>query len=118
MAVKVAINGLGRIGRCVLRAYKELKRKDIEIVAVNGPAPAETHVHLLKYDSVHGTFASDVKHENGSLVIDGEKIKLYGERDINKLDWKGIDVVMECTGAFTKKQQLEFNIEKGDKRKF
>jgi len=118
MPVNIAVNGLGRIGRCIVRAYKELPRSDVKIVAVNGPAPDETNAHLLKYDSVHGTFASEVKVENGYLIVGGEKIKLLAERDPKNIDWKkyGVDVVLECTGQFTKKDQAAIHIAQGAKK--
>jgi len=118
MPVNIAINGLGRIGRCIIRAYKEYPRSDIKIVAANGPAPDETNAHLLKYDSVHGTFASDVKVENGYIIVGGEKIKLLAERDPKNIDWKkyDVDVVLECTGAFTKKDQAAIHIAQGAKK--
>ncbi|MBM5783204.1 MAG: erythrose-4-phosphate dehydrogenase, partial [Pelagibacterales bacterium] len=88
MTTRVAINGLGRIGRCVLRAlYENPEYKNIELVAVNGPAPIETHVHLLKYDSIHGRFSKSVTSENGDLIVDGKRIKLLAERDPKKLPW-------------------------------
>lgn len=105
MTTRVAINGFGRIGRCVLRAlYENSEYSNIEIVAVNGPAPIETHIHLLKYDSIHGRFSKSVTADNGDLVIDGKKVKLLAERDPKKLPWAElkIDIVLECTGAFTK----------------
>ena len=102
MTVRVAINGLGRIGRCVLRAIIEQNRDDIEVVAVNGPAPIETHVHLLKYDSSHGVFPT-VKAVSADEIDMGKgPIKLFRERDPLQLPWKdlNIDVVLECTGIF------------------
>ena len=105
MTIRIAINGLGRIGRCVTRAiFEDEKYSNIELVAVNGPAPIETHVHLLKYDSIHGRFSKSVEAGESSLIIDGKQVKLFAERDPKKLPWGDlkIDVVLECTGAFTK----------------
>lgn len=118
MTVNVAINGFGRIGRCIVRAYKELNRTDVKIVAVNGPAPKETHAHLLKYDSVHGTFNEEVKIEGDNIIVGNEKIKLLAERDPKKINWKdyNVDVVMECTGAFTKKDQAQVHLDQGAKK--
>jgi len=99
MTIRIGINGLGRIGRCVLRALIESGRKDIELVAVNGPAPIETHVHLLKYDSVHGAFRGEVKAEGADLLINGKRVKLTHERDPEKIGWE-VDYVLECTGVF------------------
>lgn len=118
MSVKVAINGLGRIGRCIIRAVEELGRKDVEIVALNGPAPAETHVHLLKYDSIHGKFPGKVSSEAGKLVINGKSITLTHERDPSKIDWKklGADIVLECTGKFTKAEDAGIHLKSGAKK--
>ncbi len=117
MTVKVAINGLGRIGRCVFRALVESNRTDIELVAVNGPASAETHVHLIKYDSVHGTLRGvDLQPAEGALVVNGKKIKLTHERDISKIDWSGVDIVLECTGKFNKREQAAAHLAQGAKR--
>ena len=100
MTIKVAINGFGRIGRCVFRAYFEnlAKYNDIEIVAINDLTPVETNAHLLKYDSVHGHFNEKVEVINGNLVINGKTVKVCCEREITNLPWKelGIDVVYEC----------------------
>ena len=99
MTIRIGINGLGRIGRCVLRALVESRREDIELVAVNGPAPIETHLHLLKYDSVHGIFRGDIRAEGENLVIDGKTISLTHEREPEKIGWD-VDYVLECTGVF------------------
>ena len=107
---KIAINGFGRIGRCVLRAYFEnitKYEKDFEIVAINDLTPIETNVHLLKHDSVHGHFNGTVEVVNGSMVINGKEIKVFAEKDANNLPWKdlGVEVVMECTGIFNSKEK-------------
>jgi len=101
---KIAINGLGRIGRCVLRAMFENEEfKDIELVAINASTPIETLIHLIKYDSIHGKFSKKVSTQDGDLIIDGKKIKVLSKRDPKELPWANlkIDAVMECTGAFT-----------------
>jgi len=116
MTTKIAINGLGRIGRCVIRAFVETGRKDIEIVAINGPAPIETHLHLLKYDSVHGPFRGDVKAVNGGIDAGRGVMKLTHERDAGKLDWKGIDVVLECSGKFTRHADASVHLAAGAKK--
>ncbi len=119
MTIRVAINGLGRIGRCVTRAiFEDPKYSNIELVAVNGPAPVETHIHLLKYDSIHGRFSKSVSGSEGELVIDGKKVKLFGERDPKKLPWAElkVDVVLECTGAFTKYDDAAQHITAGAKK--
>ncbi len=119
MTIRVAINGLGRIGRCVLRAAFEVEKySDIEIVAVNATSPFETLKHLLKYDSVHGRFTKNVEIGDNSLIVDGKKIQLVSERDPKKLPWKNldIDVVFECTGAFTDYKDARLHIESGAKK--
>lgn len=119
MTTRVAINGLGRIGRCVLRAlYENPEYNDIELVAVNGPAPIETHKHLLKYDSIHGRFSKSVEIDDKDLVIDGKKVQLFGQRDPKQLPWKElkIDVVLECTGFFTSFDGANQHIEAGAKK--
>ncbi len=119
MTIRVAINGLGRIGRCVARAiFENPEYKNIELVAVNGSAPIETQRHLLKYDSIHGRFTKSVEISDGNLVIDGKKVKLIAERDPKKLPWKElkIDVVLECTGAFTKQSDAAQHITAGAKK--
>lgn len=118
MTIKVAINGLGRIGRCVIRAAVELGYDDIEIVAVNGGSgDAKSHAHLLKYDSLHGHFPHVEATEN-ALIINGKKVPLVSERDPAKLPWKelGVDVVMECTGAFKGKEDSYGHITAGAKK--
>ena len=118
MTIKIAINGLGRIGRCIIRAVTENNYNDIEIVAINGGSgDATMHAHLLKYDSVHGFFGG-VEVDGTDLKINGKKIKLLSERDPKKLPWKelGVDVVMECTGAFKGKSDSYGHIEAGAKK--
>ena len=118
MAVRVAINGFGRIGRNILRAIYEAKRTDIEVVAVNDLGPVETNAHLLRYDSVHGRFPHDVAVEGDSIVIGKTKIKVTAERDPSKLPWKdlGVDIAMECTGIFTAKDKASAHLTAGAKR--
>ncbi|MGB3864739.1 MAG: type I glyceraldehyde-3-phosphate dehydrogenase [Xanthobacteraceae bacterium] len=118
MAVRVAINGFGRIGRNVLRAIYEAGRKDIEVVAVNDLGPVETNAHLLRFDSVHGRFPHEVKVEGDSIVIGKDKIKVTAERDPAKLPWKdlGVDIAMECTGIFASKDKASAHLAAGAKR--
>ena len=119
MVTRIAINGLGRIGRCVARAiFENPEYQNIELVAVNGSAPIETQKHLLKYDSIHGRFSKSVEIEGSDLVIDGKKVKLISQRDPKKLPWKDlkIDIVLECTGAFTKQADAAQHIEAGAKK--
>lgn len=118
MTVRVAINGLGRIGRCVLRAIHEYDMEDIEVVAVNGPAVTSTHAHLLQYDSVHGTFAHPIIAEGDTLNLGRGAIPVYHERDPRKLPWKelGADIVLECTGIFKSKVEVAAHLEAGAKK--
>jgi glyceraldehyde 3-phosphate dehydrogenase len=106
MTIKVAINGFGRIGRNILRAYYEGGRKQgLQFVAINDLGDAKTNAHLLKYDTVHGRFPGSVAVEGDAIVVEGDRLKVLAERDPAKLPWKalGVDVVMECTGLFTGK---------------
>ena len=118
MTIRIGINGLGRIGRCVLRAIYESEHSDIELVAVNGPAAAETHVHLLKYDSVHGRFHGEVKAEGDNLNINGKTIPIFRERDPKNIPWKSasVDIVFECTGKFNKRNAASAHLEAGAKK--
>ena len=119
MTIRIAINGFGRIGRCIARAIYETDNKNIELVAINGPAPIEMQMHLLKYDSIHGKFSKTVVAEgSNTIIIDGKKVMLFGERDPLKMDWKAlnIDVVMECTGVFTDLESASKHIAAGAKK--
>ncbi|MDR0571899.1 MAG: type I glyceraldehyde-3-phosphate dehydrogenase [Rickettsiales bacterium] len=120
MTIKVAINGFGRIGRCILRAYFENQDlyKDIEIVALNDLTPIETNAHLLKYDSVHGGFNKDVKIDGDNIVVNGKKIKCISEKEVAKLPWKelGVDVVYECTGLFLDTEKAGGHLTAGAKK--
>jgi glyceraldehyde 3-phosphate dehydrogenase len=118
MSVRVAINGFGRIGRNVLRAIVEAKRKDIEVVAINDLAPVEMNAHLLRFDSVHGRFPGDVKVNGESIDCGTGPIKVTAIKDPTQLPWKalGIDVAMECTGIFTSKDKAKMHLDAGAKR--
>ncbi|MEO8459380.1 MAG: type I glyceraldehyde-3-phosphate dehydrogenase [Dokdonella sp.] len=119
MAVKVAINGYGRIGRNVLRALYESKRTgEIEIVAVNDLGDAETNAHLTQYDTAHGPFPGEISVDGGDLIVNGDRIKVCAERDPAKLPWGdlGVDVVLECTGFFTSKAKAGAHIAGGAKK--
>jgi glyceraldehyde 3-phosphate dehydrogenase len=117
MTIKIGINGLGRIGRCILRAIFEQNRNEFEIVSINGPASIEEHVHLLKYDSVHGIFPKSITHDKNNLIIDNVKISLQQERDLNKLNWHDVDIVLECTGKFNDKTSSLTHISSGKAKK-
>ncbi len=116
MTVKVGINGFGRIGRLVLRAA--LKTSEIEIVGINDLTDAKTLAHLLKYDSVHGTFEGDVKAADGAIVVNGKNIKVTAEKDPTALPWKelGVQVVVEATGRFRSRSDAAKHLEAGAKK--
>ena len=119
MAVRVGINGYGRIGRNVLRALFESKRQsEIEIVAINDLGNAETNAHLTKYDSAHGKFPGTVVVENGKMVVNGHVIQVLSERNPENLPWKklNIDVVLECTGFFASKEKAKAHLVGGAKK--
>ncbi|WP_404445328.1 type I glyceraldehyde-3-phosphate dehydrogenase [Sutcliffiella horikoshii] len=116
MAVKIGINGFGRIGRNVFRAA--LNNSEVEVVAVNDLTDANMLAHLLKYDSIHGKLAADVKVDGDNLVVDGKTIKVTAERDPAKLSWGelGVEVVVESTGFFTKRADAAKHLEAGAKK--
>ena len=116
MAIKVGINGFGRIGRMFLRAA--LTKKDIEVVAVNDITNAATLAHLLKYDSIHGILHHDVKVEGGSIFLDGKPLLVLAERDPAKLPWSklGVQVVIESTGLFTARDKAALHLAAGAKK--
>ncbi len=116
MTVKVAINGFGRIGRCVLRSLIETGRNDIAVVAVNDLAPAETNAHLLKYDSVHGMLNTDIRVDGDLMVVGGRDIRVSAERDPSKLSWGDVDVALECTGIFTKRDAAVQHLGNGSRK--
>ncbi len=116
MAIKVGINGFGRIGRLVFRAA--VQRKDIEIVHINDITDAPTLAHLLKYDSTHGQFKGDVKVDGDAIVVNGKKIKISAIKDPAQIPWgqAGADIVVESTGVFRKKEQLVKHLDGGAKK--
>ncbi len=118
MAVKVAINGFGRIGRNVLRAIYESGRTDIEVVAINDLGPVETNAHLLRFDSVHGRFPGKVETTQDTIDLGGGPIKVFAVRDPKELPWGelGVDIAMECTGIFTARDKAAMHLEAGAKR--
>ncbi|MBM3486022.1 MAG: type I glyceraldehyde-3-phosphate dehydrogenase [Alphaproteobacteria bacterium] len=118
MAVRVAINGFGRIGRLTLRAAYENKRSDIEVVAINDLGSVEANAHLLRHDTTHGRFPHEVKTTENAIIIGNHTIEVLKERDPAKLPWGRlkIDVVMECTGIFTKRDDAAKHITAGAKR--
>jgi erythrose-4-phosphate dehydrogenase len=114
--IKLAINGYGRIGRCVLRALVEGPHRDrLQVVAINEIADAATVMHLTRYDSTHGRFHGEIEAREGSLLVDGEPVRLLREPDIERLPWGelGIDVVLECTGTYTERERAAQHLERG-----
>jgi glyceraldehyde 3-phosphate dehydrogenase len=119
MTIKVAINGFGRIGRLVLRhLYNNQLSGEIKVVAINDLTSATTLAHLLKYDSIHRTFQAEVKHDDTSITVNGEQIKISAIKDPSTLPWKemGIDVVLECTGAFTDREKAALHLKAGARK--
>ncbi|PTR33484.1 glyceraldehyde-3-phosphate dehydrogenase (NAD+) [Luteibacter sp. OK325] len=120
MTIKVAINGYGRIGRNILRSLYEANKngQDIQIVAVNDLGDANTNAHLTQYDTAHGRFPGEVSVDGGDLIVNGDRIKVFAERDPSKLPWgeHGVDVVLESTGFFTSKAKASAHIAGGAKK--
>ncbi len=116
MAVKVAINGFGRIGRNVLRSIVENGRTDIEVIAINDLGPVETNAHLVRYDSVHGRFPGEVKVAGDTIDVGTGPIKVTAERDPKALPWGDVDIALECTGIFTARDKAAMHLENGSKR--
>ncbi len=119
MAIKVAINGYGRIGRNVLRSlYESGRGSDIQIVAVNDLGDAATNAHLTQYDTAHGRFPGEVSVDGDAMVVNGDRIRVCAERDPANLPWGelGVDVVLECTGLFTTKEKASAHIKAGARK--
>ena len=116
MSVKVAINGFGRIGRNVLRAIIESGRTDIEVVAINDLGPVETNAHLLRYDSVHGRFPSQVTVTDTSIDVGRGPMAVTAMRNPADLPWSDVDIVLECTGIFTSKEDCQAHLDNGASR--
>jgi len=116
MTTKIAINGFGRIGRCVLRGLIENGFDGIEVVAINDLTDAENLLHLLKYDSIHGRLTVDAELKDGNLHVAGQTIRMTAERDPAKLPWGDVDVAYECTGFFTTRDAAAKHLENGSKR--
>lgn len=116
MAVKVAINGFGRIGRNVLRAIIESGRTDIEVVAINDLGPVETNAHLLRFDSVHGRFPAEVTTTDSTIDVGRGPMAVTALRNPAELPWGDVDIVMECTGIFTDKEKASIHLENGASR--
>jgi len=119
MTIKVAINGYGRIGRNVLRAFYEGgKKQDIQIVAINDLGNAEHNAHLTRYDTTHGKFPGTVVVEGDTMIVNGDKIRVFAQRNPAEIPWGelGVDVVLECTGFFTTKEKASAHLKGGAKK--
>jgi len=118
MALKIAINGFGRIGRLALRSIMETNRDGVEVVAINDLGPVETNAHLVQYDSVHGRFPNEVKSTADTIDVGAGPIKVFAERDPSKLPWGdlGVDIVYECTGIFATRDKAAMHLDAGAKR--
>ena len=118
MAIRVGINGFGRIGRQVIRAAKLQGRSDLDFVAVNDLTDTKTLAHLFKYDSVHRTYRGEVRAKDGSIVVDGDEIKVLAEKDPARLPWRdlGVDIVLESTGRFTDAKEARKHVDGGAKK--
>ena len=118
MTIKVGINGMGRIGRMVLRSIFENNFKEIEIIHINNRSNSETCSNLLKYDSIHGKFNTDVRFDENNLIIDNKNISFSQHSNLEDIKWKelGVDIVFECTGKFNSKEKLGSHINNGAKK--
>jgi glyceraldehyde 3-phosphate dehydrogenase len=119
MAIKIGINGYGRIGRNTLRAlYEAGRQKELEIVALNDLGDANTNAHLTRYDTVHGKFPGEIKVDGNAMVVNGDRIRVLAERDPSKLPWGelGVEIVLECTGLFTSKAKASGHLKAGAKK--
>lgn len=119
MSIKVGINGFGRIGRNTFKVLFEKYKEQLEVVAINDLTDAHTLAHLLKYDSIFGRFEGTVAVEDNYLLVDGKRIEILSQRDPGNIDWKarGVEIVMESTGLFTKREKAELHITRGGARK-
>ncbi len=118
MTIRLAINGFGRIGRNILRALAERRDPDLEVVAINDLAPPETNVHLFTYDSVHGRFRGEVRHEGDTMDVGLGPMRLLAEPEVERLPWGalGVDLVLECTGRFTKREAAARHLAAGARK--
>ena len=116
MTTKIAINGFGRIGRNILRAFSENPRNDLEVIAINDLGPVQTNAHLLKYDSVHGRFDTEIEITDNSIDIGHGPIAVTAIRNPAELPWKDVDIVLECTGFFTERTTAAQHLENGAAR--
>ena len=116
MTVKIGINGFGRIGRCILSHIHESRRTDLKVVAINATGPLETSAHLMRYDSVHGRFSGEITTKNGNLNMGDGPIQMFSSYEPTDLDWKNVDVVLECTGNFNDGDNARVHLNQGAKK--
>ena len=116
MTVTIGINGFGRIGRCTLSQIAESARNDVQVVKINATGPIETNAHLLKYDSVHGRFPGEVRISGNEMDLGRGPMEVTSTRNLDELDWSGVDVVLECTGAFNDGEKAKAHLERGAKK--
>ena len=116
MTVTVGINGFGRIGRCTLAHIAESARNDVQVVKINATGPIDTNAHLLRYDSVHGRFAGEVRVDGDTLDLGRGPMQVFSTYDPQELDWDGCDVVLECTGKFNDGEKSSVHLERGAKK--
>jgi glyceraldehyde 3-phosphate dehydrogenase len=116
MTITVGINGFGRIGRCTLAHITEAARNDVQVVAINATGPIETNAHLLKYDSIHGRFAGEIRISGDTMDLGRGPMKVHSTYDPTELDWAGVDVVLECTGKFNDRDKAAIHLSHGAKR--
>ena len=116
MTVTIGINGFGRIGRCTLAHIMEAARNDVQVVKINATGPIETNAHLLKYDSVHGRFAGQVRVEGSTMDLGRGPMEVFSTYDPTELDWSGVDVVLECTGKFNDGRKSAVHLDQGAKK--
>ncbi len=115
MTITLGINGFGRIGRCTLMHIAEAARQDVRVVKVNATGPLDTAAHLIRYDSVHGRFAGEVKIGDGTMDVGQGEMQMFSTYNMDELDWSGVDVVLECTGNFNDGDKAQKHIERGAK---
>jgi glyceraldehyde 3-phosphate dehydrogenase len=116
MTVTIGINGFGRIGRCTLAHITEAARNDVQVVKINATGPIETNAHLLKYDSVHGRFGTQVKVDGNTMDLGRGPIEVMSTYEPKELDWSGVDVVLECTGKFNDGEKSKVHLNQGAKK--
>ena len=116
MTITVGINGFGRIGRCTLAHITEAARNDVQVVKINATGPIETNAHLLKYDSIHGRFAGNIRVDGDTMDLGRGPMKVFSTYDPTELDWSGVDVVLECSGKFNERSKAAVHMDHGAKR--